>query len=118
MPEAVVVDALRTPFARAGGRGVLKDVTPVDLVVPLMKAIVERNNLDPNLIDEIIMGSVGLVGPLTRSRTYVFEADFPDTISGTDMNNKGASALQTITVGAHAIMGGRPDVCLAGGGEH
>jgi len=117
MPEAVVVDALRTPFGRGGGRGALKDVTHVDLVVPLMKAIVERNNLDPNLIDEIIMGSVGLVGPLTRSRTYVFEADFPDTISGTDMNKQCASALQTITVGAHAIMCGMSDVVLAGGVE-
>jgi acetyl-CoA acetyltransferase len=80
MTEAVVVDAVRTPFARAGARGVFKDITHVDLVVPLLKAIVERNKLDPNLIDEISMGSVGLAGVLLRARTYLFEADFPDTI--------------------------------------
>jgi len=117
MTEAVVVDAVRTPFARAGGRGVLKDITHVDLVVPLLKAIVERNKLDPNLIDELSMGSVGLAGVLLRARTYLFEADFPDTISATDINKQCASALQGITMGAHAIMCGMSDIVLAGGVE-
>jgi len=117
MTEAVVVDAVRTPFARAGARGVLKDITHVDLVVPLLKAIVERNKLDPNLIDELSMGSVGLVGVLLRARTYLFEADFPDTISATDINKQCASALQGIVMGAHAIMCGMSDVVLAGGVE-
>jgi len=117
MTEAVIVDAVRTPFARAGGRGVLKDITHVDLVVPLLKAIVERNKLDPNLVDEISMGSVGLAGVLLRARTYLFEAGFPDTISATDINKQCASALQGITMGAHAIMCGMSDVVLAGGVE-
>ena len=117
MTEAVVVDAVRTPFARAGGRGVLKDITHVDLVVPLLKAIVERTKLDPNLIDEFTMGSVGLAGVLLRARTYLFEADFPDTISATDINKQCASALQGITMGAHAIMCGMSDIVLAGGVE-
>jgi acetyl-CoA acetyltransferase family protein len=95
----------------------LKDITHVDLVVPLLKAIVERNKLDPNLIDEISMGSVGLAGVLLRARTYLFEADFPDTISATDINKQCASALQGITMGAHAIMCGMSDIVLAGGVE-
>ena len=117
MREAVVVDMVRTPFARAGARGVLRDITHVDLVVPLIKAIVERNKLDPNLIDEISMGSVGLVGPLLRARSYVFEAGLPETVSAADLNKQCASALQTITMGAHAIMCGMSDVVLAGGVE-
>jgi acetyl-CoA acetyltransferase family protein len=117
MTEAVVVDAVRTPFARAGGRGVLKDITHVDLVVPLMKAIVERNKLDPNLIDEFSMGSVGLAGGLVRARMYLFEAGFPDTISASDINKQCASALQCILMGAHAIMCGMSDIVLAGGAE-
>src|SRR3989304_374968 len=116
MQEAVIVDAVRTPFGRAGARGNLKDITHVDLVVPLLKAIVERNKLDPNLIDEINMGSVGLVGPLVRARTYLFEAGLPDTISATDINKQCASALQAIVMGAHAIVCGMSDVVLAGGG--
>ena len=67
MTEAVVVDGIRTPFGRAGGRGVLRDITHVDLVVPLMKATVERNKLDPNLIDEFNMGSVFQASTMTRS---------------------------------------------------
>ena len=54
MKEAVVVDAVRTPFARAGAKGVLKDITHVDMMVPLLKTIIERNKLNPELIDEII----------------------------------------------------------------
>ncbi len=117
MTEAVVVDAVRTPFARAGARGVLRDITHVDLVVPLMKAIVERNKLDPNLIDEFSMGSVGLAGGLVRARMYLFEAGFPDTISATDINKQCASALQCILMGAHAIICGMSDIVLAGGAE-
>jgi acetyl-CoA acetyltransferase family protein len=86
-------------------------------VVPLMKAIVERNKLDPNLIDEFSMGSVGLAGGLVRARMYLFEAGFPDTISATDINKQCASALQCILMGAHAIMCGMSDIVLAGGAE-
>ncbi|KPK47999.1 MAG: hypothetical protein AMJ77_01165 [Dehalococcoidia bacterium SM23_28_2] len=117
MTEAVVVDAVRTPFARAGARGVLRDITHVDLVVPLMKAIVERNKLDPNMIDEFSMGSVGLAGGLVRARMYLFEAGFPDTISASDINKQCASALQCILMGAHAIICGMSDIVLAGGAE-
>jgi acetyl-CoA C-acetyltransferase len=117
MIEAVVVDGIRTPFARAGARGVFRDITHVDLVVPLMKAIVERNKLDPKLIDEFTMGSVFQAGTITRSRMYLFEAGFPDSISGTDMNKQCGSALQGIVMGAHSIMCGMSDVVLAGGVE-
>jgi len=115
MTEAVVVDGMRTPFGRAGARGVFKDITHVDLVVSLMKAIVERNKLDPKLIDEFNMGSVFQAGTITRTRMYLFEADFPDSISGTDMNKQCGSALQAIVMGAHSIMCGMSDIVLAGG---
>jgi acetyl-CoA acetyltransferase family protein len=117
MTEAVVVDGIRTPFGRAGARGVFKDITHVDLVVPLMKAIAERNKLDPKLIDEFNMGSVFQAGTITRSRMYLFEAGFPDSISGTDMNKQCGSALQGIVMGAHAIICGMSDIVLAGGVE-
>jgi len=115
MTEAVVVDGMRTPFGRAGARGVFKDITHVDLVVSLMKAIVERNKLDPKLIDEFNMGSVFQAGTITRTRMYLFEAGFPDSISGTDMNKQCGSALQAIVMGAHSIMCGMSDIVLAGG---
>jgi acetyl-CoA acetyltransferase family protein len=117
MREAVVVDHVRTPFGRAGVRGVFREITHVELMVPLFKAIVERNKLDPSLIDEVHIGSVGLAGALTKARTYMFEAGFPDTIWGTDVNTQCASALQTVVEACQAVMCGSADIILAGGIE-
>ncbi|MFQ6019749.1 MAG: thiolase family protein [Dehalococcoidia bacterium] len=117
MREAVVVDMVRTPFGRAGQKGVFRDITHVELVVPLLKAIVERNRLDPARVDEIVMGSVGVAGVLTRSRHYLFEADLPFSISATDMNKQCGSSLQALAQGAFAIMADMSDIVLAGGVE-
>ena len=62
MREAVLVDMVRTPFGRAGQRGVFRDITHVDLVVPLMKALLERNNVAAEEVDEILMEHPAVVG--------------------------------------------------------
>src|SRR2546425_8609845 len=117
MREAVVVDMVRTPFGKAGQRGVFRDVTHVELVVPLLKSILERNKVAAEEVDEILMGSVGIAGMLTRSRHYVFEAGLPFSISATDMNKQCGSSLQASVQGAFAVMAGMSDVVLAGGNE-
>jgi acetyl-CoA C-acetyltransferase len=117
MREAVIVDMVRTPFGRAGEKGIFRDVTNVELMVPLLKAIVERNKLDPNLIDETIIGSVELAGVLTRARMFLFEADLPQTISGTDLNKQCGTSLQATIQACHAIMTGMSDIIIAGGVE-
>ncbi len=117
MREAVLVDMVRTPFGKAGQRGVFRDVTHVDLVAPLLKTILDRNKVDGSDVDEILMGSVGIAGMLTRSRHYVFEAGLPDTISATDMNKQCGSSLQAGVQGAFAVMAGMSDIVLAGGVE-
>jgi acetyl-CoA C-acetyltransferase len=117
MREAVLVDMVRTPFGKAGQRGVFRDVTHVDLVVPLLKSILERNKLNGEEVDEILMGSVGIAGMLTRSRHYVFEAGLPYSISATDMNKQCGSSLQASAQGAFAVMAGMSDIVLAGGVE-
>jgi len=117
MREAVLVDMVRTPFGRAGQRGVFRDITHVDMVVPLLQTILERNKVAPEDVDEILMGSVGIAGMLTRSRHYVFEAGLPFSISATDMNKQCGSSLQAATQGAFAVMAGMSDVVLAGGIE-
>ncbi len=117
MREAVVVDMARTAFGRAGARGVFREITHVEMMVPLLKAIIERNKLDPNLIDEVHIGSVELSMPLTKARTYMFEAGLPDTIWGTDVNTQCASALQTVVEGCQAVACGSADIILAGGIE-
>ena len=117
MREAVVVDMMRTPFGKAGQRGVFRDITHVEMVVPLLKGILERNNVGAEEVDEILMGSVGIAGMLTRSRHYVFEAGLPFSISATDMNKQCGSSLQACTQGAFAVMAGMSDIVLAGGVE-
>ncbi len=117
MREAVVVDMVRTPFGRAGQRGAFRDITHVELVTTLLKSILERNNIPAEEVDEILMGSVGIAGLLTRSRHYLFEAGLPFTISATDMNKQCGSSLQAVTQGAFAIMADMSDIVLAGGME-
>lgn len=117
MREAVVVDHARTAFGRAGARGIFREITHVEMMIPLLKAIVERNKLDPSLIDEIHIGSVELSGVLTKARTYIFEAGFPDTIWGTDVNTQCASALQTVVEACQAVACGSADIIIAGGIE-
>ncbi len=117
MREAVIVDMVRTPFGRAGEKGAFRDVSHVELMVPLLKTIVERNRLDPKAIDETIIGSVELAGVLTRARMYLFEADLPQTISGTDLNKQCGTSLQATIQACHAVMTGMSDVIIAGGVE-
>jgi acetyl-CoA acetyltransferase family protein len=117
MREAVLVDMLRTPFGRAGQRGVFRDISHVELVVPLMQNILERNNVPAEEVDEVLMGSVGIAGMLTRSRHYVLEAGLPFSISATDMNKQCGSSLQAGVQGAFAVMAGMSDIVLAGGVE-
>ena len=117
MREAVLVDMVRTPFGKAAQRSVFRDVTHVELVVPLLKTVLERNNVGADEVDELLMGSVGIAGLLTRSRHYIFEAGLPFSISATDMNKQCGSSLQAATLGAFAVMGGMSDVVLAGGVE-
>lgn len=117
MREAVLIDMIRTPFGKAGQRGVFRDITHVELVVPLLKGILERNRIAPEEVDEILFGSVGIAGLLTRSRHYIFEAGLPFSISATDMNKQCGSSLQAGVQGAFAVMAGMSDIVLAGGVE-
>jgi len=117
MREAVVVDMVRTPFGRAGQRGAFRDITHVELVTSLLKDVLERNKLSAEEVDEVLMGSVGIAGMLTRSRHYLFEAGLPFTVSATDMNKQCGSSLQAVAQGAFAIMCDMSDVVLAGGVE-
>ena len=117
MREAVLVDMIRTPFGRAGQRGVFRDISHVEMVVPLMKNVLDRNNVGGEEVDEVLWGSVGIAGMLTRSRHYVFEAGLPHTISATDMNKQCGSSLQASVQGAFAVMAGMSDVVIAGGVE-
>jgi acetyl-CoA acyltransferase len=117
MQNAVIVDALRTPLGKRNGR--LKDWHPVDLAGTALKALVERNGIDPNVIDDVIMGCVMQVGEqsLNVARNAVLAAGLPETIPGTTVDRQCGSSQQAAHFAAQGVMAGAYDVVIAAGVE-
>jgi acetyl-CoA acetyltransferase family protein len=117
MQNAVIVDALRTPLGKRNGR--LKDWHPVDLAGFTLKALVERNNIDPHLIEDVIMGCVMQVGEqsLNVGRNAVLAAGLPETIPGTTIDRQCGSSQQAAHFAAQGVMAGAYDVVIAAGVE-
>ena len=84
MPTAVIVDAVRTPGGKRHGK--LSGWHPVDLAAETLKAIIERNDLDPALVDDVIMGCVMQAGAqaVNVGRNAVLAAGFPESVPGDD----------------------------------
>ena len=118
--EAFVYDALRTPRGKGKKDGSLHEVKPVDLVVGLIDAVKERNpNLDPNRIDDLVLGVVSPVGDQGGdiAKTSALAAGLPDTVAGVQLNRFCASGLEAVNQAASRIRGGFEDLILAGGVE-
>ncbi len=117
MREAVIVDAIRTPVGRRNGR--LKDWHPVDLAAQVLSFVVERNGIDANLIDDVILGCVSQVGEqsLNIGRNAALAANFPETVPGTTVDRQCGSSQQAIHFAAQGIMSGAYDIVIAGGIE-
>ena len=82
MPEAVIVDAVRTPIGKR--RGSLADVHPVDLSASVLTALVQRTGVDPELVDDVLWGCVNQVGDQAAQigRYAVLAAGWPETVPG------------------------------------
>ncbi len=117
MPNAVVVDAVRTPTGRRGGK--LKDIHPVDLAAIPLKAIVERNHLDAGLVEDVIMGCVMQTGEqgLNVGRNAALAAGFPESVVGTTIDRQCGSSQQSAHFAAQGVMAGAYDVVIAAGVE-
>jgi len=117
MPEAVIVDAVRTPVGRRNGK--LSGWHAVDLAAAPLKALVERNDLDPALIEDVVMGCTMTVGEqaMNIGRNAVLAAGFPDSVPGTTVDRQCGSAQQAIHFAAQAVMSGAMDVVVAAGVE-
>ena len=117
MPNAVIVDVVRT----AGGRrnGVLSGWHPVDLAAEVLMALQKRNNLDPSLVDDVIMGCVMQVGAqgLNIGRNAVLAAGWPDSVPATTIDRQCGSSQQAYTFAAQGVMAGAYDVVVAAGVE-
>jgi acetyl-CoA acyltransferase len=117
MPNAVIVDAVRTPVGKRGGR--LSGWHPVDLAAAPIKALVERNDLDPSIIEDVIMGCTMTVGEqaMNIGRNAVLAAGLPDTVPGTTVDRQCGSAQQAVHFAAQAVMSGAMDVVIGAGIE-
>jgi acetyl-CoA acyltransferase len=117
MATAVIVDAVRTPMGRRNG--VLKDWHPVDLLARVLRALVERNDLDPALVEDVIAGCVSQSGEqaLNLARNAVLAAGFPETVPGTTIDRQCGSAQQALHFAAQGVMAGAYDVVIAAGVE-
>jgi acetyl-CoA acyltransferase len=118
MTNAVIVDAVRTPGGRRNGR--LRGWHAVDLAAEPLKAIVERNDLDPAMVDDVIMGCVMQVGEqaLNVGRNAVLAAGFPESVPATTIDRQCGSSQQALHFAAQGVMAGAYDVVIAAGVEH
>ena len=118
MRSAVIVDAVRTPVGRRNG--VFKDIHPVDLASIPLQALVERNNLDAELIDDVIMGNVSQTGEQAYNvgRNAALAAGFPESVPGVTIDRQCGSSQQSAHFAAQAIMAGAQDIVVAAGVEN
>ncbi|HEY6624724.1 MAG TPA: thiolase family protein [Acidimicrobiales bacterium] len=117
MVNAVIVDAVRTPVGKRNGR--LSGWHAVDLAAQPLKALIERNDLDPALIEDVVMGCTMTVGEqaMNIGRNAALAAGFPDTVPGTTVDRQCGSAQQAVHFAAQAVMSGAMDIAIGAGVE-
>lgn len=117
MAEAVIIDAVRTPIGvRDGG---LAGWHPADLAGHVLAALVERSQLDPEQIEEVVLGCATQVGAQSSNlaRGAVLAGGMPESISAATVDRQAASSQHAVMIAAHAIMAGTYDIAIAGGVE-
>ncbi|HEX9681923.1 MAG TPA: thiolase family protein [Acidimicrobiales bacterium] len=117
MRNAVIVDAVRTAGGKRNGK--LKDWHPVDLSSETLKALQERNDLDPALIEDVIMGCVMQVGEqsVNVGRNAVLSAGWPESVPATTVDRQCGSSQQAAHFAAQGVMAGAYDIVVAAGVE-
>ena len=117
MPEAFLLDGVRTPIGRYGGG--LAAHRPDDLAALVVRTIVERSGIDPADVDEVVLGAANQAGEDNRNvaRMATLLAGLPDSVPGFTVNRLCASGLTAITTARQMIAAGDADVVIAGGVE-
>ena len=117
MPTAVIVDAVRTAGGKRNGK--LSGWHPADLAAEVLKALVQRNDIDPAVIDDVIMGCVMQVGSqgLNIGRNAVLAAGFPESVPATTIDRQCGSSQQAAHFAAQGVIAGAYDVVVAAGVE-
>src|SRR5262245_14562393 len=121
MKHAVIVDCVRTPIGRAHKeKGFFRDVRSDDLAAIVVRALVERTGIDPNEIEDVVMGNTQQQAEqgFNAARSVALMAGLPVATGGTTVNRLCGSSLQAVNQATHAIMAGFEDVQIVGGLEH
>jgi len=115
MPEAYIIDAVRSPVGRRGGS--LAAVHPADLGAHSIGALMDRVDVDPAAVDDVVFGCVDTIGPQAGdiARTCWLVAGLPDEVPGTTVDRQCGSSQQAVHFAAQAVMSGTSDLVVAGG---
>lgn len=117
MREVVIVEGVRTPVGRR--KGTLSGIRPDDLAAKVLKEVVHRAGISPELVEDVILGCVSQVEEqaINIARTAALMAGFPIDVPGTTIDRQCGSAQQAIHFSAQAILSGDMDIVIAGGVE-
>ena len=117
MPDAFILDGVRTPIGRYGGA--LSGVRPDDLAALVVRSVVERSGVSVDDVDEVVFGAANQAGEDNRNvaRMATLLAGLPETIPGFTVNRLCASGMTAITTARQMIAAGDADVVVAGGVE-
>ncbi len=119
MADAFIYDAVRTPRGKGRVDGALHDITPIQLATQVLKGIRDRNELDTDLVDDVILGCVSPVGEQGSdiARVAALNADYDEDVPGVQVNRFCASGLEAVNMAAGQVMAGQTDLMVAGGVE-
>ena len=115
MPEAYIVDAVRTPVGKRNGS--LAGIHPADLGAVTLNALMDRTGIDPGAVEDVVMGCLDTIGPQAGdiARTAWLAAGLPEHVPGTTVDRQCGSSQQAVHFAAQAVMSGTADVVVAAG---
>ncbi len=117
MPEAYIIDAVRTPIGRK--KGSMAAMHPADLAAHPIKALMARSGIDPLAIDDVVWGCVDTIGPQAGDigRTAWLVAGLPEDIPAVTVDRQCGSSQQAVHFAAQGVMSGTQDLVVAGGSQ-
>ncbi len=119
MTEALIIDAVRTPFGKGRPTGALAQVHPVDLLAHPLRTLIERNGVDAELLDDVIVGCVSQSSEqsINIARNGTLAAGFPERVPATTVDRQCGSSQQAVHFAAQGVLAGSYDLVVAGGVE-
>ncbi len=117
MPEAYIIDAVRTPIGRK--KGSLAEIHPADLGAHPVQALVKRTGIDTNAVDDVVWGCCDTIGPQAGDigRTVWLVAGLPQHVPGTTIDRQCGSSQQALHFAAQGVMSGTQNLVVAGGSQ-